>query len=128
MSKVCYICGYKTENNIEQCPQCGVKNQWVNNEAEYELSCISSDESFIQAMMELKEKDPIEYQLKLNQFKIQKEQQKKATEQKNNIVKCPKCGCIDIGVTNRGYSLVWGFIGSGKSMNVCKKCGYKWKP
>lgn len=43
-------------------------------------------------------------------------------------VHCPKCNCTDIGVANRGYSLIWGFIGSGKSMNVCKKCGYKWKP
>lgn len=46
----------------------------------------------------------------------------------SNKVHCPKCNCTDIGVTNRGYSVVWGFIGSGKSMNVCKKCGYKWKP
>ncbi len=48
--------------------------------------------------------------------------------EENSKVKCPKCGCTDIGVANRGYSLVWGFIGSGKSMNVCKNCGYKWKP
>ena len=42
--------------------------------------------------------------------------------------KCPKCGSTAIGVANRGYSLVWGFIGSGKSMNVCKNCGHKWSP
>lgn len=45
-----------------------------------------------------------------------------------NIPKCPKCQSTSIGVANRGYSLVWGFIGSGKSMNVCKSCGHKWKP
>ena len=45
-----------------------------------------------------------------------------------NNCNCPKCGCTDIGVVNRGYSLISGFIGSGKPMNVCKKCGYKWKP
>lgn len=50
------------------------------------------------------------------------------TPKEDNKVHCPKCGCTDIGVANRGYSLVWGFIGSGKSMNVCKKCGHKWKP
>ena len=43
-------------------------------------------------------------------------------------VHCPKCKCKDIGVVNRGYSILTGFIGSGKVMNVCKKCGYKWKP
>lgn len=46
----------------------------------------------------------------------------------NNKVKCPKCNCTNIGVANKGYSLITGFIGSGKSMNVCKKCGHKWKP
>jgi len=45
-----------------------------------------------------------------------------------DMPKCPKCNSTSIGVANRGYSLVWGFIGSSKSMNVCKSCGYKWKP
>lgn len=46
----------------------------------------------------------------------------------NSPVRCPKCKSTSIATTNRGYSLVWGFIGSGKPMNVCQKCGYKWKP
>lgn len=45
-----------------------------------------------------------------------------------NVVRCPKCGCPDIGVVNRGYSFWTGFLGSGKPVNVCKKCGYKWTP
>lgn len=45
-----------------------------------------------------------------------------------NFVRCPKCGCPDIGVVNRGYSFWTGFLGSGKPVNVCKKCGYKWTP
>lgn len=49
-------------------------------------------------------------------------------QENSNQVFCPKCGCTDIGVANRGFSIIMGFIGSGKSMNVCKKCGYKWKP
>ena len=43
-------------------------------------------------------------------------------------VKCPKCGSASIATVNRGYSIVWGFIGSGKPMNVCQKCGYKFAP
>lgn len=43
-------------------------------------------------------------------------------------VRCPKCGSTSIATTNRGYSLVWGFVGSGKPMNVCQKCGYRYKP
>ena len=43
-------------------------------------------------------------------------------------VKCPQCGSTSIATVNRGYSLIWGFIGSGKPMNVCQKCGYKFDP
>lgn len=53
---------------------------------------------------------------------------KKLEKGQPDVPKCPKCGSTAIGVANRGYSLVWGFIGSGKSMNVCKNCGHKWSP
>ena len=43
-------------------------------------------------------------------------------------VYCPKCGCTEIATVNRGYSVLWGFLGSGKPMNVCQKCGYKFSP
>lgn len=43
-------------------------------------------------------------------------------------VKCPKCGSASINTINRGYSIVWGFLGSGSARNVCQKCGYKWVP
>lgn len=41
---------------------------------------------------------------------------------------CPKCGSTSIATVNRGYSIVWGFLGSGSPMNVCQSCGYKYKP
>lgn len=89
---------------------------------------ISNDSEFIDAMLELKKKDIIEYNLKMSQFRTQINQQKLINKHNLNKVLCPKCGNSDIGVANRGYSLLSGFIGSGKSMNVCKRCGYKWKP
>ena len=46
----------------------------------------------------------------------------------NNAVKCPHCGAVSIATINRGYSMVWGFVGSGNAVNVCQSCGYKWKP
>lgn len=46
----------------------------------------------------------------------------------SNQVKCPKCGSSSITAGQRGYSLLTGFIGSGKTVNRCAKCGYKWKP
>lgn len=42
--------------------------------------------------------------------------------------RCPKCGSTSIATVNRGYSIVWGFLGSGTPMNVCQSCGYKYKP
>ncbi|WP_418752478.1 hypothetical protein [Frisingicoccus sp.] len=44
-----------------------------------------------------------------------------------NIPKCPKCGSTAITAGQRGYSLLTGFIGSGKTVNRCANCGYKWE-
>lgn len=49
-------------------------------------------------------------------------------EQKKLIPKCPKCGSTSITTGSRGYSLFTGFLGSGKTVNRCGNCGYKWNP
>lgn len=41
---------------------------------------------------------------------------------------CPVCGSTTLATVNRGYSVFWGFIGSGTPMNVCQSCGHKFKP
>lgn len=130
----CDICGFTKESlTHDECPVCH-SNNWIDADISI-LKKISTDTNFIQAMMDLKEKDIIEYQLKLSQFKAQVENKKQVQQQakiqkqiEDNTVKCPRCGCTDIGVTNRGHSLVWGFIGSREARNVCKKCGHTWKP
>lgn len=43
-------------------------------------------------------------------------------------VRCPKCSSTQISTGSRGYSMVWGFIGAGKTVNRCAKCGHKWEP
>ncbi len=43
-------------------------------------------------------------------------------------VVCPKCGSSSIATVNRGYSILWGFLGSGNPVNVCQRCGYRFKP
>ena len=45
-----------------------------------------------------------------------------------NMIFCPKCYSEAIATTNRGYSVFWGFWGSGKPLNVCQRCGYRFKP
>lgn len=53
---------------------------------------------------------------------------RQSAPQPSNVPHCPKCGSTSIATTNRGYSFFTGFLGSGKPVNVCQKCGYKWKP
>lgn len=43
-------------------------------------------------------------------------------------VHCPKCSSTQIVTGQRGYSVVWGFMGSNKTMNRCANCGHKWEP
>lgn len=54
----------------------------------------------------------------------EKEKRRRAREP----LRCPKCGATSIATLNRGYSWLWGFIGSGSPMNICQKCGYRFKP
>ena len=58
--------------------------------------------------MKLKQDDIIEYQSRMSQFRLQVEQQETMENQTEIEIKCPRCGRSEMGVTNRGYSLVWG--------------------
>ena len=55
--------------------------------------------------------------------------QKKIDNVKNgDIVKCPKCGSQHISSGNRGWSPIWGLLGSDETLNHCQNCGYSWNP
>ena len=92
------------------------------------ISKISNDDTFLQAMIDLKQKDIIEYNLKMSQFKAQLQQQKSSTSRTGSTVRCPRCGSTNITAGQRGYSLLTGFVGSGSTVNRCANCGHKWKP
>lgn len=121
---------FMSEDAICQEHNCKMEKVPISCDEYCIISRISRDVNFLEAMIKLKETDIIEYEARMSQFRNQIEQQNIVKQQTNesNSVKCPSCGSTDIGVANRGYSIVWGFIGSGKSMNVCKNCGHKWKP
>lgn len=51
-----------------------------------------------------------------------------SAKEKSKIPHCPRCGSTAIATTSRGYSVLWGFVGSGNPMNVCQNCGHKFKP
>lgn len=146
------ICLYGYQDNlIESCMECPCKKcehyQEVEDHSftdidisEEDYTVImrtSNDMDFIDAMINLKQTDPIEYGMKMAQIRPAAEQtqnlvdaewNKKVEEANTPIPKCPKCGSKSIATTNRGFSIITGFIGSGSPRNVCQSCGYKWKP
>ena len=127
-----YLIGW--DENMSTCPFCKGMLKDINLSVDDYLiirNVSNYNRQLLDAMINLHDKDIIEYELKMSQFRNQANQQKQqkvAQQQENSKVKCPKCGSSDIGVTNRGYSLLTGFIGSCKAMNTCKNCGHKWKP
>lgn len=138
-------CGYYIADTKRidgtKCPRCNEELTEMNIEIPelMKIQTASKDPNYILAMNDLKAKDIIEYTERYNKLVNQQhemEEQKKASEiaqqraeeDEKNTVHCPKCGSTQIGVTNRGYSLLSGFIGSGSARNVCQNCGYKWKP
>ena len=132
---ICAKCGweYLREPNeiIDQhvCDRCGGKIIHTNVTAEemFLIERTSKDMDFIMAMIELKKNDIIEYQSRISQFRAQAKADGCYDKPKPKL-RCPKCGSEYITTGKRGYSLLTGFIGSGKTVNRCGSCGYKWKP
>ena len=90
---------------------------------------ISRSASFFDAMIELKSKDIIEFNLKMSQFRTQINQQKQTKE--SSTQKCPHCNSTDIKALsglNRGASIAMFGIFSKKINKSfeCKNCGYTW--
>lgn len=46
----------------------------------------------------------------------------KEPKKTESIICCPWCGSREFTLLNRGYSLLTGFLGSGKVKRVCNKC------
>lgn len=87
------------------------------------------------AMIELRKKNVIEFETKMQPFRDASKKKQEQKEQKRQEYlahkddpRCPKCGSTSITAGQRGYSLLTGFFGSGNTVNRCANCGYKWKP
>lgn len=132
--RICLDCGsawYWHSSTSKNCIKCGSEN--TTDEID-DYNCkmddylllfrISHDGNFILQMLKLKNEDPIEYELKMAQFREIAER-KKAEESKP---RCPKCGSTSITAGQKGYSIMTGFLGSNKTVNRCSNCGHTWKP
>lgn len=93
--------------------------------------CSNFNRDLILAMIELRKKDVIEFETKMQSFRREyktRNEEKKRRIQESLKPECPKCGSKSITAGQKGYSLLTGFIGSDKTVNRCASCGYKWKP
>lgn len=120
--------------NDDICPYCKstIKDSGINYDEYKIISKISNDNAFLEAMIDLKQKDIIEYELKMGQFRNQVEQQKSIqnqqaqVRQESSVPKCPKCGSTEFTPVRKKFSLLTGFA-TNKVELICNKCGTKIK-
>lgn len=135
--KKCDKCGdiavYTSTYNIHKENNCN--GNLIETSLSYDDFCIlcdiSEDNTFLQAMIDLKENDIIEFNLKMSQFKSQLEQQKSSKTQNNSQPKCPTCGSTNIekiSVTKKAFGgAMFGIFSSDVRNSMhCKNCGAKW--
>lgn len=129
-----YICGENKDINcVDNYKNCGgiMCDIGMNfNEANI-IRKISSDNTFLDAMIELKKNDIIEYNLKMTQFRNQVEQQKNSSQASSNKIKCPTCNSTKVkrisGTAKVAGAVAFGlFSKTARSQFQCEKCGYKW--
>ena len=128
-------CGYYpfVKNDIYTCPDTNCNGELVDidicDEDFIAITEISTDVNFIEAMINLKQQDPIEYQLKLSQFKAIQTQQEKAEE--NNVPHCLTCGSTNIkkisGLSKVGSVAMWGILSRKVHKQWhCNNCSSEW--
>ena len=117
---------HKANNCNGKLVQCNISCDDLNI-----ISRISNDNDFFQAMIDLKENDIIEYNLKMSQFKSQLEPHKSSKAKNDNTPRCPHCKSTNIkpiSVLNRGASIaVLGVF--SKKINKsfeCLECKFTW--
>lgn len=127
MDRICLDCGQILNSNELICRYCGSDNT-TDEISKYHITFgdlvkiekISKNGNFILEMVKLKNENPIEYELKMQQFK-----------QVSNVPKCPHCQSTNIAKisgTERAASIIGLGIFSKKINKSfkCKDCGYTW--
>ena len=117
------------------CPYCGnnLKDTGITDDDISILWDVSdSDRQFLEAMIELKKNEPIEYQPKMSRFKANlKQQESSKPKEEDNKPKCPNCHSTNIKAitgTERAMSIMGLGIFSKKINKSfkCLDCKYTW--
>lgn len=125
-----YIRGFITyldDESVTKCPECDHDIITVNMSHDDFITirdASNCNRDLLFAMIKLHDDDPIEYELKMAQFREIAERKKA----ENSKPRCPKCGSTNITAGQRGYSFWTGFLGSNKTVNRCSNCGHTCKP
>lgn len=130
------ICGAKLENidELDECPECLCPLNKENISTIPDggwVKAVSTDENFMKAMTELYENNPIEYQLKISQFKANLKQQESGKVKEDNKPRCPTCGSTNLSkvstMSKAGSVFMWGlFSQKVKKTWHCNNCKYEW--
>lgn len=153
---ICEECGKEISNKSKYCIHCGCpienspkENVCIINKREYDLTTLRDQILFkepperknfsdmamdlandidglnwpgaIHLISEIKETGKVPEVFDSEKYLLK-------PKQDDSLVHCPKCNSTQITTGSRGYSLAWGFIGSGKTVNRCANCGHKWEP
>lgn len=118
------------------CPFCNSKlvdTKFPHNDFRVIGEATDWNRRVLDLMMELHKKDPIEYQLKLNQFKLQQEQSDAIREQErvSNLPHCPTCGSTNISrisTTSKAVNTaIFGIFGQKRKHQFkCNNCKFEW--
>ena len=134
----CPECQKEISDKAQQCVHCGypINSQKVimeningiNYDVSFLLDKNSSQVVKIKQIIELTSCDALKAKEVVLKYHPTIPNNTQLKEKKFNQITCPKCNSTNIQTTNRGFSLLTGFVGSGSPRNVCQKCGFKWKP
>ena len=113
-----YFYLFEPKEDTKICPCCenGVLEDSSLTFEEFKIidNVSDSDRQFLEAMIELKKNDPIEYQLKMSQFKANLKQQESSKVEEDNKVHCPYCNSTNVnkisGLSKAGSIAMFGIF------------------
>ena len=137
-----YYRGYLTDIKDEiladmKCPyhHCDlVETNMTFDEMHIICEASNANRQLLEAMMELKEKDIIEYELKMSQFRniVEQQEQQEREKQSANQPHCPICNSTNIkkisGLSKAGSIALWGKFAIGRTSKTwhCNNCDSEW--